>query len=185
MIFFFEYFKSSTVKGINENILRRTTALFFFYIYITSYKCRILECNFHIKAFNQKDYYGGKNKASVITWVLKLQRNKEIKAFGTLYCLTIANYIKTKLIRYISPVKSSKLRSVFFYFLDAEVSLLTTSFLTSLHRRNWERRSGGRPPPFDKLLISTLLKRGEAPPFCVLMEKTCMKFNWKSKISSI
>ena len=56
---------------------------------------------------------------------------------------------------------------------------------TPSQRRNWGggARRGGRPP-LDKLLINTLLKRGEAPPSCLIMEKTCMKLNWKSKTLS-
>ena len=35
------------------------------------------------------------------------------------------------------------------------------------------------PPTFDKLLIGTLLKRGEAPPSCVIMEKNVYEIELK------
>ena len=38
---------------------------------------------------------------------------------------------------------------------------------------------GADAPPFDKLLIGTLLKRGEAPPSCVIMEKNVYEIELK------
>ena len=35
------------------------------------------------------------------------------------------------------------------------------------------------PPALDKLLIGTLLKRGEAPPSCVIMEKNVYEIELK------